>query len=75
MLHVFAMKDHSHHLTKYEEKGEKNSIFKLFSELGKIWKCNLARLFQNSISFIHSPRPTFQNPNVESVDKLGKIMS
>ena len=24
---------------------------------------------------IHSPRPTFQNPNVESMDELGKPMS
>ena len=23
---------------------------------------------------IHSPRPTFQNPNSESMDKLGKVM-
>ena len=35
------MLHHSHHLTKYEGKGTKISIFKLFSELGKIWKCNL----------------------------------
>ena len=24
---------------------------------------------------IHSPRPTFQNPNVESMDELEKLMS
>ena len=36
-----VLKDHPHHLTKYEGKGTKISIFKLFSELGKIWKCNL----------------------------------
>ena len=24
---------------------------------------------------IHSPRPTFQNSNVESMDELGKVMS
>ena len=24
---------------------------------------------------IHSPRPTFQNPNFESMDELGKVMS
>ena len=35
------MKDHPHHLIKYEGKVTKISIFKLFSELGKIWKCNL----------------------------------
>ena len=37
------LKDHPkpHHLTKYEVKGTKISIFKLFSELGKLWKCNL----------------------------------
>ena len=36
--HVVVLKDHyqPHHLTKYEEKGTKISIFKLFSELGKI---------------------------------------
>ena len=36
-----VLKDHRHHLTNYEGKGKKISIFKLFSELGKIWKCNL----------------------------------
>ena len=41
MPHVIVLKDHPHHLTKYEGKGTKISIFKLFSELGKIWKCNL----------------------------------
>ena len=40
MPHVIVLKDHPHHLTKYEGKGTKISIFKLFSELGKIWKCN-----------------------------------
>ena len=42
--HVIVLKDdhpQPHHLTKYEGKGTKISIFKLFSELGKIWKCNL----------------------------------
>ena len=24
---------------------------------------------------IHSPRPTLQNPNFESMDELGKVMS
>ena len=31
----------AHHMTKYEGKGTKISIFKLFNELGKIWKCNI----------------------------------
>ena len=30
--------------TKYERKGTKISIFKLLSELGKIWKCSLANV-------------------------------
>ena len=42
MPHVIELKYHPHHLTKYEGKGTKISIFKLFSELGKIWKCNLS---------------------------------
>ena len=43
MLRVIVLKHHPqpHHLTKYEDKGTKISIFKLFSELGKIWKYNL----------------------------------
>ena len=41
MPHVIVLKNNPHHLTKYEGKGTKISIFKLFSELGKIWKCNL----------------------------------
>ena len=36
-----VLKDHTPYLTKYEHKGTKISIFKLFSELGKICKCNL----------------------------------
>ena len=37
-----VLKGHPHHLTKYEGKGTKASVFKIFSELGmKIWKCNL----------------------------------
>ena len=37
-----VFKDHPHHLTNYENKGTKISVFKLFSELAmKIWKFNL----------------------------------
>ena len=41
MPHVILLKDYPHHLTIYENNGTKISPFKLFSELGKIWKCNL----------------------------------
>ena len=85
MPHVIVLKDHPHHLTKYEGKGTKISIFKLFSELGKIWKCNLGfskipishLFFMNweKLGNMQSPRPTFQNPNVESMDELGKLTS
>ena len=86
MPHVIVLKDHPqpHHLTKYEGKGTKISIFKLFSELGKIWKCNLgfskipiSHLFMNweKLGNIHRLRQTFQNPIVESMDELGKRMS
>ena len=84
MPHVIVLKDHPHYLTKYEGKGTKISIFKLFNELGKIWKCNLrfskipiSHSFMNleKLGNIHSPRPTFQNPNVEFMDELGKLMS
>ena len=30
--------DHPHYLIKYKDKGTKIPIFKLFNELGKIWK-------------------------------------
>ena len=84
MPHVIVLKDHPQHLTKYEGKGSKISIAKLFSELGKIWKCNLSfskipisHLFMNGekLGNIHSPRRTFQNPNVEFTDELGKLLS
>ena len=84
MPHVIVLKDHPHHLTKYEGKGTKISIFKLFSELGKIWKCNLSfskipisHLFMNweKLGNIHIPRPKFYTPNVEFMDELGKLMS
>ena len=41
MPHVVVLKDHPHHLTKYESKGTKIQIFKIFNELGEILKCNL----------------------------------
>ena len=78
-----VLKYHPHHLTKYEGKEKKISIFKLFNELGKIWKCNLSfskiQIFLSFMNWeklrsIHSPRPTFQNPNFESMDELGKAM-
>ena len=59
-------------------------IFKVFNELGKIWKCNLGfskiQIFlslmnQEKLGSINSPRPTFQNPNFKSMDELGKVMS
>ena len=41
MAHV-VLKDYPHHLTEYEGKGtSKIPIFKLISELGKIWRCSL----------------------------------
>ena len=67
--------------TSYTSKG---SISRLFSELGKIWKCSLgyAKIPIFHISFmnlknvgsIYSQRPRFQNPNFEKMDKLGKFM-
>ena len=84
MPHVIVLKDHPHNLTKYEGKGTKISIFKLFSELGKIWKGNLSfskipisYLFYElgKLGNIHSPRPTFQNPYVECMDELGNFLN
>ena len=68
MPHVIALKDHPHHLTRYKGKGTKVSIFKLFSELGKICKCNLtfskipiSHLFINweKLENMHSPGQHF----------------
>ena len=36
--HVIVLKDHPHHLIKYEGRWAKIPIFILFSELAKIWK-------------------------------------
>ena len=55
---------------------QKSQCFKHFSELAKIWKCSLGfSKFQFSTSFmnlektwIHSARPTFEDPNFESMD-------
>ena len=83
MPHVIVLKDHLHHLTKCEDKGTKISIFKSFSELGKIWKGNLS-FSKIPISHLFyelgetwkytQPRLTFQNTNVEFMDELGKLM-
>ena len=85
MPHVIVLKDHPqlYHLSKYEGKGTKISIFKLFSVLGKIWKYNLGfskipishLFYELGKTWKHSPRLAFQNPNVESMDDLGKLMS
>ena len=83
MPHVIVMKDHPHHLTKYEGKGTKIPIFKLFSELGKIWKCNLSfskipisnLFYELGKTWKYTPQTDFQNPNVEFMDELGKLMS
>ena len=84
MPHVIKLKDRPHHLTKYEGKGTKLSIFKLFSELGKIWKCNLnfskipiSHLFYElgkTWKYTQSQN-NFQNANVEFMAELGKLMS
>ena len=44
MPHVLVLKDHTYYLTRYEGMGTKISIFKLFSKMVKIWKCNLGFL-------------------------------
>ena len=76
MFQHFTLKDYLH-LKKYNSKGtSKDPIFKLFRELAKIWKCSLgfskAPIFH---SFYELGKTTFQNPNFESVDELGKAMS
>ena len=39
---LVVLQDYPLHFTKYESKGtSKIPIFKLFSELGKIWMCSL----------------------------------
>ena len=81
--HVIVLKDHPQHLTKYEGKGSKISIAKLFSELGKIWKCNLSfskipisnLFYELGKTWKYTPQTDFQNPNVEFMDELGKLMS
>ena len=83
MPHV-VLEDHPRHLTKYEGQGTKTSTIQLFNELGKTWKCNLGfskiQIFISCMNWeklerIHSPRPTFQYPNFESMDELRKGMS
>ena len=32
-------------------------------------------MYWEILGSIHSPRPTFQNPNFESMEELGKVMS
>ena len=65
-------------------RGQK-SQFSNFSMIGKNFEVQ-SRLFKNPnfpslfmnwerLGNIHSPRSTFQNPNVESMDELGKLMS
>ena len=79
LCHMSYWKDCPHHLTKYEGKGtSKIPIFKLFSELRKIWNGSLG---YSKIPFhffhelgMHSPRLIFQNPNFESTDEFGKVI-
>ena len=72
-------------MTKYEGKRQKSQFLNfVVMKWGKFGKAIQAfQKFQFPISFmnweklgnIHSPRPTFQNPNVEFMDELGKLMS
>ena len=73
-------------MTKYVGKGAKISILKSYSELEKNWKLIVAfskipilhlfyELEKTWKYTVRSPRPTFQNPNFEKIDELGKVMS
>ena len=85
MPHVI-LKDFPHCLTNKGKGTSKIPMFKHFSELEKIWYCSLG--LSNIPIFHHfyelektwkyiqnQPRPTFQNPNFESMDELGKVLS
>ena len=87
MPHVIVLKDNPHYLNKYMGKGTKILIFKLFNEFGENLEMQ-SKLFKNSnlpslselrktyeLGNIRSPRRLFQNPNVEFMDELGKLMS
>ena len=42
---MFVLKDYPYHLTNYEGKGtSKIQIYKLCTDLRKIWKCSLGSL-------------------------------
>ena len=69
LAHV-VLQDHPHHLAKYEDNGTRISIFKLFSEFAKIWKCNLG-FSKISISHLFM----ILRPNFEYMDGLRKVMS
>ena len=82
MPDVIVLKDNPHHLTTYEGKG--TTQFSNFPVNWEIWKCNLdfskiqfPIFFLNwtKLGNIHCPRLTFQNPNVEFMDELGKLIS
>ena len=70
---ILCLKGYPHNLTKYEIYGtSKIQISQLFSELGKIWKCNLD-LYSEKPSFLlvydwkklrSPPRLTFKNPKI-----------
>ena len=80
------LKDYPHHSAKYKCKETSklqflNSLVN-WKKIGSAAESNIQKS-QFSISFmnwekrgsIYSPRQTFQNPNFESKDRLGKIMS
>ena len=82
--HVIVLKDHLHHLTKHEGKGQKSKFSNFTVNWGKFENAIQAfRKSQFTISFmsweklgnIHSPRPKLQNPNVECMDELGNFIS
>ena len=82
MPHVIALKDHPHHLTRYEGKGTKTSVFKLFRELAKIWKCNLSFSKIQIFPSLYELRKTWKYSQPQTniskskfMDKLGKLMS
>ena len=67
-----------------KSSGQKSQFLSFLVNYGKVGSTILVfQKSQFSFSFmnlekpgsIHSPRPTFPNPNFESKDKLGKVMS
>ena len=67
---ILCLKDYCHNLTKYEIKGDsKIPICQLFSELVKVWECNLGLYLKISTFHLFLELENIEKPRQSNIQK------